>query len=174
MQTRARSLFYLAVAGMWALISCAPMDAKNALYGQSQTKPPATGGNGRSPARLAAPGAVSQCVAIDENVSFLIERGPDQCISNLTSFGNTSCKGEPDDPPDKEIIDESQFFIGPLTGNFACPEALIVRTGTPCRIYENYSGGTAYKICYHNNNKRPLRECTKHQGICGPPHNPNP
>jgi hypothetical protein len=174
MQTRARSLLYLTVAGMCALVSCAPMDARNALPRQSQAAPPAGGGNARSTTRLAVPGAVSQCIAIDENVSFLIERGSDQCISKLVTFGNTSCQGTPDEPPEQEAIDESQFFIGPLTGNFACPEALIVRTGTPCRLYENYSGGTAYKICYHNNNKRPLRECTRHEGICGPPHNPNP
>jgi hypothetical protein len=117
------------------------------------------------------PPTVTECRGIEENSSLLIRRGADFCISELRAFENKQCQGtgETIAPGDKE---KDLIFRAPLHDNYQCPETITVRRGSPCYLYEFDSGGTIYKLCYHDGRRVELNRCLRHTGVCGPPHNP--
>ena len=129
-----------------------------------------------APVAFASTRTVNECTRIDETVSFRIERGKDGCIENLISFGNTECKGQGDGIVERSkhpiLLPSDVLSIGPLVNTNLCSEILLIRQGSPCRLYESGSGGDVRKICYHGSVKRPLEECLNHTGQCAD-HNPH-
>jgi hypothetical protein len=157
---------YVLVGASVAVFSCATSDQK---------QPPPKGGVSRDVGvSLIKPTVVSQCTRIDENVSIMIQRGTNECISQINSFGNTECTGNGDGIVQGATpsFAPNVLFIGPLIGTNSCSEFITVAKGSPCRLYETCSGGNCYKFCYHDTSRQPLADCLNHTGICGPPHNP--
>ena len=117
------------------------------------------------------PMIVSQCTTI-AGTSFFIKRGKDSCIAELTSYDHPACEGKGEFISPDQTLQKNRLFIGPLDGNRICPETVTVSRGSPCYLVEFDSGGTHYKMCYHDNKKVDLNWCVNHTGKCGPPHNP--
>jgi hypothetical protein len=109
------------------------------------------------------------CQQIDR-VSFRLERGDKSCLSTVTSFGNTECKG----PGDKRItagsserlLPASTLFLGPIVDPNQCSEVLIVTTGSPCSYTSYHSGGWEFGFCYHDDTEIDVSHCIYHTGVC--------
>jgi hypothetical protein len=142
------------------LISCSTYDAMH------PTRPEPIVRNEELVKRFQPP-TVSECRGIEENGSLLIHRGADFCIRELRAFENRQCQGtgETIAPGDKE---KDLIFRAPLHDNYQCPETITVRAGSPCYLYEIDSGGTPYKLCYHDGRRVPVQWCVRHTNACAP------
>lgn len=116
------------------------------------------------------------CQQIDK-ISFRLERGANSCLSAVTSFGNSECKG----PGDKKItagtkerlLPANTLFLGPIVDPNQCSEILIVTRGSPCSYTRYVSDGYVYQYCYHDDNEIDVRHCIDHTDVCSWDHKPH-